>query len=718
MAVLRQDIIKHLLYSVSTVLIFGCSDTDRRGVSPDGAANEPPVVSVSSVEDSESYMSGEFLDKEISTFEETFKIYDQKVKPFKNKSNLSDLETKKIIDSHKIALDAVVKEVVDKEEKGYQQVLDRWKKVSIKGDLKIARDRQYPWDGLQQLGVELNYFENFVSFSTEIQNAQKHAEGLENPFNPQFAQSGLQEVLMQQSKDTMMDVQLPALAEYKKVLAWPATLNEHGEEIADSTAMEQRPTGSYSERPKNINLMLDQAVDARVEMLIGKKGQLTPFGSELTEKVISNYEQRGFYLTELRGSTSSSIESHLLGEITNVLKTAIRGRPDGADLLVSNKPLVCVSKKVFDKVGLDLLESPADEASNPTHHTWEDGECVSLEFGASKVHLSLRKWGDGVLSKKPVELQDLSIQNYVKLRSEALKVYVSTLGSEKEFYGLFNYLLKVEGFKDDPTLITILQKHELNNAHSLEFIGDLTKGSLRAARRGVSGIDVSAFRLNGQRSEKVIFNVPLFVKLDGFVESEKSINATGIVATKLGNTIVGISYAYANDGVGFLSNSFQSETSIIASHSFGALFIEAQFGAVNAENVKKSDFSGNRTQITLGFDTTHISPFVQVLHRSFERGGLVRSQALDTMVSLAIDMALVNYAADTYTIDTYLTAKAGFAREVMTGPDLNLGNSSKFNGSLEFSGTLSLNSGVSFSTNLEFGRVNASGASLNMSLSR
>ncbi|QOL20322.1 hypothetical protein [Candidatus Bodocaedibacter vickermanii] len=272
-------------------------------------------------------------------------------------------------------------------------------------------------------------------------------------------------------------------------------------------------------------------------------------------------------------------------------------------------------------------------------------------------------------------------------------------------------------FIKDPATAAAAEEY-LAAALSSGSIKDLSGNvSLRTARTAVTGlVDGSAFKVNGVAGQSVDLGMPLFVQLKGDVSSAKATDAaTGSVAYRLGNTVIGAIQGYANSGAGFGIDSRQLETSVVASHSFGSFFVEGQIGSVSATEVHNSNWSGLRSQVTLGLDTEFVSPFVQVAHRQLDRSGLNLNE---TTAYVGLDAEVAKLAADTYSIDTRLLAKAGYGSKNWSANSKDLGSTTGFSGSVEWSSSLNLNSGVSFSSNLALDTVAGSSAALNVSLDR
>jgi hypothetical protein len=100
-----------------------------------------------------------------------------------------------------------------------------------------------------------------------------------------------------------------------------------------------------------------------------------------------------------------------------------------------------------------------------------------------------------------------------------------------------------------------------------------TSGSVStlAALKGTTGVNATQFTMNGISGSLVDLGLPVYVQLKGSMDQGKSTDgATGLVAYKLGNSVVGVIQSYANSGTGFTDNSRHTESSIVAAHSFGA----------------------------------------------------------------------------------------------------------------------------------------------------
>jgi hypothetical protein len=262
------------------------------------------------------------------------------------------------------------------------------------------------------------------------------------------------------------------------------------------------------------------------------------------------------------------------------------------------------------------------------------------------------------------------------------------------------------------------------NTRLRQFISNLTiplrditsSLSLRATRvSSVGQIDLRGLSVSGVSGDTVALGLPLFVQMKGSVDSGKTTEAAlGSVAYRLGNTVVGALQAYANRGVGFGLEGQQFESSVMVSHSFGSVFLEGQIGSVSASDVHFSDWSGLRSQMTLGLDTAYVSPFVQVTYRQLDRDG--HHQLKDTTASVGLDMDISSLSGDTYHIDSRLLTKVGYGEKAWSQGSRDLGHVTGLQGSVEWSASLNLNSGITFSTSLGLDTVLGSNAGITVRL--
>ena len=224
--------------------------------------------------------------------------------------------------------------------------------------------------------------------------------------------------------------------------------------------------------------------------------------------------------------------------------------------------------------------------------------------------------------------------------------------------------------------------------------------SALAALKGKSGIAATSLMVNGVSGSRIDLGLPVYVQLKGSMDQGKSSDGmTGLVAYKLGNSVFGVVQSYANSGTGFTADSRHLESSIIAAHSFGLMFVEGQFGSISASDVNFKDWSGVRSQLRLGIDTPFGAPFIQLTYRDF-------GHTSDTAGYVGFEIANTEIKTDTYAFSTSLLTKVG--HHSVHGAT----------GSIDWTAALNLNSGVAFTTNLTLGSAAESKAAFNLSLDR
>jgi len=321
----------------------------------------------------------------------------------------------------------------------------------------------------------------------------------------------------------------------------------------------------------------------------------------------------------------------------------------------------------------------------------------------------------GVFSKQT--LNDY-LTNTVKDQKVQTALYEALQsGIEQAIYSINEFVVLLS--TPDQVTVPSSRVEELSAGLSETTFKDISSiVSLRQARTASTGsANLAGFKMNGVAGQSVDLGLSLFVQLKGDVSSAKATEATtGSVAYRLGNTVIGAIQGYANSGDGFGIDSRQLETSVVASQSFGSFFIEGQIGSVSATDVHLSDWSGLRSQVTIGLDTEFVTPFVQLTHRQLDRSGVFDLSETTAYVGLDVDVAKL--AVDTYSIDTRLLAKVGYGSKDWSAGSKDVGSTTGFSGSVEWSTSLNLNSGVAFSSNLAIDSSAGSSAGLTVSLDR
>lgn len=410
-------------------------------------------------------------------------------------------------------------------------------------------------------------------------------------------------------------------------------------------------------------------------------------------------------------------------------------------LLEALKP--CDSKGIiFSFTPIDKFkEDPrSHKYSNPSGGALLDKDLMRfVRINVGDVLLKVAQTSEGVITRfrdkwqvefnhsfAEVPFDEWTMHTHMQLRGPIITLINKTTG--EKLYS-FPFMEPVRIFNEDGSLTTYgkalkyifsqaLENDEVlskfwqmaTNRRSVEQLSneipeDVSDQSLRTARTAATGsLDLTTFKINGVFGQSIELGQTLFVQLKGDVSSAKLTElATGYVAYRLGNTVIGAIQGYANSGAGFGTDSRQLETSVVASHSFGSFFVEGQIGSVSANDVHLTDWSGYRSQITLGLDTEFVSPFVQITYRQLNRDGFYCLN--ETSGYIGLDMDVANLKADTYSISTHLLTKIGCSSNEWLSQSKEDGSTSGFKSSLEWSGLLNINNGARFKADLCFGIV-------------
>lgn len=127
-------------------------------------------------------------------------------------------------------------------------------------------------------------------------------------------------------------------------------------------------------------------------------------------------------------------------------------------------------------------------------------------------------------------------------------------------------------------------------------------------RQRIHEVDLNQLRVNGSQGESISVRLPVCVQLAGEVSGD-NVDIKGVSGLRIGSMHLGLTYAYANQLPGILSQRHQMETSLIVSQPIGAVFIEGQFGVMCA-NELSLQLMGTRQQVRVGMDIYPLSPFV------------------------------------------------------------------------------------------------------------
>ncbi len=373
----------------------------------------------------------------------------------------------------------------------------------------------------------------------------------------------------------------------------------------------------------------------------------------------------------------------------------------------------------------------------PTQGNSAFNEAITASFANSDVVASLLPNIDGIspngAASDPTNPKDLAAKLYNSLTHKIQVAYNDPTGSQRwqvismrpdaekdAIKAELIPLIEAALLEDDNFKYLFEMKPTPDPAFALASgMVDLSANhSFRTARTSKSGVlDLSRFALNGASGQELSFEAPVFLQLNGNLSGSKSTEGTsGSVAYRLGNTVIGALQAFANSGDGFASNASLHESSVMASHSFGAFFAEAQFGSVSANDVDHANWSGTRSQFTLGVDTQYATPFVQASYRSLSPDA---AYTLDqSNISLGLELDIAKIKSDTHTFSTRLLTKVGYGAKNWTQGSKSLKSEYAATGSVEWSASLNLNSGIAFSTNLGLDSATGASTGLNFSLSR
>lgn len=168
-------------------------------------------------------------------------------------------------------------------------------------------------------------------------------------------------------------------------------------------------------------------------------------------------------------------------------------------------------------------------------------------------------------------------------------------------------------FRD--TLPNPLEK--IKNAFSKKLGDDATvsdlsqRQSFKDVRQSINAVK-GQLTIDGQTSE---LPLPLFASFDSMLSDPNS--KLSSLALKMGSHYGGTVVAGSYANTPFSSNHFES--SAVYGFSFNKGFVEAQMGSFFDESSSLQSTRGQRYQLTLGFDTDYITPFVRVLHRTIEQ---------------------------------------------------------------------------------------------------
>lgn len=236
-----------------------------------------------------------------------------------------------------------------------------------------------------------------------------------------------------------------------------------------------------------------------------------------------------------------------------------------------------------------------------------------------------------------------------------------------------------DGLKEDPFFGSYFNGQALSDSSSSPLAA--------ATRHGQTGLNALGLTLNGVQGNRADCNLPIYIECKGLTNDRSGItNLQGSIAYNYRSFTVGIIQNYAKSNNSWVLTEKHFEMALASSYSFENLFVEGQVGSISANSLYNKDWAGMRSQLTLGYDFKHISPFVQYVHRSF-------TDSTDQTMYAGFEFSLIEHTTESYTTNIQLLCRAGQ-------------NSAKgLTASTEWTASLNLRNGMSFSTSLRMDEI-------------
>lgn len=313
-------------------------------------------------------------------------------------------------------------------------------------------------------------------------------------------------------------------------------------------------------------------------------------------------------------------------------------------------------------------------------------------FALAAIQAMPDEWLRGIVSEVQKELGPITSEHMSELKASIPKL--------KEFLKISRALAAT------------------SSAVPADMSGTISSGD---ARRSLGGkVDFSQFSLNNQpQFSSIALSSPLTIKLKGNLDSEKRSTAemVGSVAYHMGNAVFGFIQSYANEGNNFSAGSNQVESSALLSYSFGGAFVEGQAGIVSTKNWNAHNWSGGRYQLTLGYDSAYVAPFIQYSCRTLNKDNISNSFVYSMQIGLDVDVLEYKYIDSK--IDSKMLVKVGYesTTETLIASNNSLLPNSKFVAQADWLTTLSLNSGIKVAAGVSLNQQNHS-FQLSFSLNR
>jgi hypothetical protein len=177
--------------------------------------------------------------------------------------------------------------------------------------------------------------------------------------------------------------------------------------------------------------------------------------------------------------------------------------------------------------------------------------------------------------------------------------------------------------------------------------------SLRRARQGGASADFSQLRANGISGGATPLSLPMYVQLKGDIEGSKTTKGmTGLAVYKLNNTLVGMIHGYANASNNPHTSLSHNESSLVISQSFGQAYLEGQAGFIRS-TTNQQEVSGQRYQLSAGYDFEHVTPFVQASARDIHNLN-------ERSIQVGCEVEIMRLTTDQYTLSSHMMLKGGY----------------------------------------------------------
>lgn len=221
--------------------------------------------------------------------------------------------------------------------------------------------------------------------------------------------------------------------------------------------------------------------------------------------------------------------------------------------------------------------------------------------------------------------------------------------------------------------------------------------AFRASRRNKRSIDLDLDLGHPTISDyNYALNIPIQLKLKGKVNTSSSTtDLIGSATYKLNSAVVGLIQGFGN------ANILYSESSLLLSKSFNHFFIEGQTGFVKFSDGLLSTWEGSRYQVSVGYDTGIISPFIQFNYTPLH-GILSTLDSQGIYIGFETDVLKIQTAEATFSSNVLM--KIGYessTESLLDGKSLKPNQGVSM--SVDWTGKLLLSAGLKMETGLTLG---------------